>query len=526
MNELRFKIADLAEEFDAIHELNYRTFVEEIPQHPANPQRRLVDAFHPENTYAICLDGQQVVGMIAGRGQRPFSLDRKIPELDTLLPPHHAPLEVRLLSVDVAYRKSRVFTGLIAELARHFSTQGYDLALISGTVRQLKLYRHMGFVPFGNLVGTAEALYQPMYLNLESFLHLTSKLERLTTQVPSNFTAGPVEISPAVADAFQRPAISHRSDSFMELHRQTRRRLCDMTSCEAAYLLMGSGTLANEAVAAQLSLLKEPGLILSNGEFGERLIDHARRWNLDFIEQRLAWGEQIQIQHIERLLTSGTPPRWLWMVVSETSTGMLNPYLEIAALCQQQNIGLYLDAVSAIGTMPLDLHHARLATAVSGKALGALPGLAIVLVNGDIAEAGKLPRYLDLASYAAADSVPFTQSSNLLAALAEALNIDWPQRYARIANEGQLMRARLRDLDFELVAHESAATPAVATMAFPAHTSSSTLGSRMAQRGIQLNWESNYLRQRNWLQICLMGEFREAALQVLPSILANEIRKA
>jgi hypothetical protein len=37
----RFRVADSAEELEAIHRLDDRTFVEEIPQHPSNPERRI-----------------------------------------------------------------------------------------------------------------------------------------------------------------------------------------------------------------------------------------------------------------------------------------------------------------------------------------------------------------------------------------------------------------------------------------------------------------------------------------------------
>jgi hypothetical protein len=72
---LHFKLADRGVEFEAIHRLNYRTFVEEIPQHSPNAERRLVDRFHAENTYVIGLDGEELVGMVASRCRRPFSLD-------------------------------------------------------------------------------------------------------------------------------------------------------------------------------------------------------------------------------------------------------------------------------------------------------------------------------------------------------------------------------------------------------------------------------------------------------------------
>jgi hypothetical protein len=57
----------------------------------------------------------------------------------------------------------------VALLAGYFRSMDCDLAVISGTVRQLRLYEHMGFRCFGPLTGSADALYQPMYLTLEAW---------------------------------------------------------------------------------------------------------------------------------------------------------------------------------------------------------------------------------------------------------------------------------------------------------------------------------------------------------------------
>ena len=78
MGSPHFKIATEDWEFEQIHRLNYETFVEEIPEHVASASRRLVDRFHDENTYAIGLDNRRLVGMLAIRGRRPFSLDLKL----------------------------------------------------------------------------------------------------------------------------------------------------------------------------------------------------------------------------------------------------------------------------------------------------------------------------------------------------------------------------------------------------------------------------------------------------------------
>lgn len=60
--------------------------------------------------------------------------------------------------------------GLLRLALKHILDNGYDLVVGSGTVRQLKLYRHFGSVPFGPLVGTRDAMYQPMYLFVDTFI--------------------------------------------------------------------------------------------------------------------------------------------------------------------------------------------------------------------------------------------------------------------------------------------------------------------------------------------------------------------
>ena len=166
--ELRFKIATEAGEFEQIHRLNHKTFAEEIPQHAVQPDGILIDKFHAENTYLIGLAGERLVGMTAVRDNRPFSLDQKLENLDHYLPPRRKICEIRLLAVEKEYRYSRVFYELMKFVAHYCRQRHYDLALISGTTRQQKLYHHFGFEPFGPLVGTPGVQFQPMYLTLET----------------------------------------------------------------------------------------------------------------------------------------------------------------------------------------------------------------------------------------------------------------------------------------------------------------------------------------------------------------------
>src|SRR5207253_2073771 len=77
-------------------------------------------------------------------------------------------------------------------------------------------------------------------------------------------------------------------------------------------ILLGSGSLANDAVGSQISLLEQPGLILSNGEFGERLFDHATRLSLNFESLETEWGEPFDYQAIEQRIDRRKQGDWHW----------------------------------------------------------------------------------------------------------------------------------------------------------------------------------------------------------------------
>jgi aspartate aminotransferase-like enzyme len=509
---LVFKFATEDWEFELIHRLNYKTFVEEIPQHHASATARLVDKFHAENTYLICLSGRRLAGMLAVRGHRPFSLDQKLEKLDSFLPANRTVCEIRLLAVEKKFRGAQVLQGILALLWQHGVEKGYDLAIISGTTRQFKLYQHLGFVPFGPLVGSGEAQFQPMYVTLETFEvtareFLRSSPSRAFHPSAVNFLPGPVAVRREVRRAFEQAPESHRGANFFRDFRETQAALRELTQAEHAQLLMGSGTLANDLIAAQLSLQAGPGLVLSNGEFGERLADHAQRFGLQFEVLTAPWGESFDLAAVRARFGHASPPRWLWCVHCETSTGIATDLPKLKTLCEEHGVKLCLDCISSLGTMPVDLTGVHFASGTSGKGLRAYPGVAIVFHHHEIAPSSRLPRYLDLGYCAAEKGLPFTFSSNLLHALQAALkNVRWADRFAQVAELSVRLRDGLRQLGFDIVGSDDAISPAVTTIALPASFDSANVGALIQESGYLVSCNSEYLRRRNWIQVCLMGE--------------------
>jgi aspartate aminotransferase-like enzyme len=312
----------------------------------------------------------------------------------------------------------------------------------------------------------------------------------------------------------------------MEMMSRTRAALSSLVHASHVALLVGTGTLANEAVAAQLRGFGRPGLILSNGEFGERLIDQAKRWNLRFAVVRRDWGRPFDWLQVRQAAVKRRPA-WIWVVLSETSTGVMNPLEELLTLSSSCGAELCLDAVSAVGLMPVDLRGVRLATAVSGKGLAAVPGLAAVFHHGDLAPSGRVPSYLDLAKYDAAGSVPFTHSSNLLAALDQSLGLTcWARKFERVRQASVKLRAALSELGLRPLAAETDATPGITTVALSADVSATDVATELSKQGLHIAHQSDYLKRRNWVQICLMGEFDEAVLRRLPGLLAGQVAKS
>ncbi|HEV8538744.1 MAG TPA: aminotransferase class V-fold PLP-dependent enzyme [Bacteroidota bacterium] len=506
-----FKVASETGEFEQIHRLNYRTFVEEIPQHEANPNGQLVDPFHNENVYVICLRDNRLVGMVSVLGKRPFSLDRKLENLDTYLPPGRSICEIRLLSVEPGLRDGRVLHGLLEKLVPLCLQRGYNFAIISGFVRQQKLYHHLGFVPFGPLLNNGKVQFQPMYLTIEALAEKGRGILPGVFARPANgganFLPGPVSIHKDVMKVFGENPVSHRAEHFMHDFQQTRRLLCRLVHASRVEILLGSGTLANDAVAGQLSLINRPGLILSNGEFGERLIDHATRFGLSFETIKVEWGEAFNPQEIVRSF-GGSPVSWLWAVHCETSTGVLNDIDQLKEVCRERDIKLCLDCASSVGSVPVDLRGVYFASAVSGKGLGALPGLAIVFYHHELdTKPGRIPRYLDLGFYAAQQGVPFTQSSNLLYGLHAALRrLDPERRLNHILEISTWLKRELLAAGYRVIPSEAPTSPAVITIALPDSINSEQLGNELQEQGILLSYKSRYLVSKNWVQICLMGE--------------------
>jgi aspartate aminotransferase-like enzyme len=361
-----------------------------------------------------------------------------------------------------------------------------------------------------------------MYLTCEDFGQAAEKTaafrdvfvsERATTR-PLNLLPGPVLTAPEVDAAFVAPAISHRSPAFLDQLSSVRTRLCELTGARDVQVMAGSGSLGNAVVAAQLGLHPTTGLVLSNGEFGERLAAEARRAGLRFDWLQLRWGDLFDLEHVKTFMARMPRGGWVWFVHHETSTGVLNPMEDLKRLAADYGLRLCVDCISSVGAVSVDLRGVHLATGTSGKGLGAYPGLALVFHEYvPNPEPDRLAGYIDLGHWAAHASSPHTHSSNLVAALAAGVRLAGPERMYRIENNARWLREALRKRGYSLMAPDAAACPAGITLTLADNGSAAQLGEELEQRGFVLNFRSSHMLSRNWIQLSLLGDPPRAGLE-------------
>lgn len=271
---------------------------------------------------------------------------------------------------------------------------------------------------------------------------------------------GPVNVLDRVALAYSRCALSHRDDSFSILLSQVERDLLFIagvrtTEAYSALIITGSGTAANEAVLSSAVPPDTSVIVLSNGEFGERLAGISATYNRTQVIGS-EWGEDLELRQLEQLLAKSRRA-FVAMVHHETSTGLLNPIEHVGGLCKRYGAQLFVDAVSSFAADPIALQDSGitfLATS-SGKALASYPGLSLVLGrNEDFARLSAYPvknHYLNLSRYFQASrenrQTPNTPAVSLIATLHESLQDicreGLGQRYRRLSELASYMRAEL-----------------------------------------------------------------------------------
>jgi len=324
-----------------------------------------------------------------------------------------------------------------------------------------------------------------------------------------NVSTGPVGITREVQKALEEASLSHRSNAFRKLYDQTTAFLSHTFHVRDTYLFTGSGTVANEVMLQEIKCRGGIGLILSNGEFGNRLISQAHRIGLDFLQYKVEPGNAFNMDNVKNILINH-PVKWLLYCHCETSTGMITDLKQLTDLAITNNCLCFVDCMSTVGTSPLDLSGVAMATASSGKGLASIPGLAIVFSNIEPVFKLACPLYLDLYHYKTTSGIPFTISSNLL----KALYISTRQKlqeeqYELIIGYRKRFFNSLKNASVVPFSNENTSVFTI----MPRGSTTQQFVTKMMKHHLLLSYESDYLKEKRWCQLATFGYYTEKQLK-------------
>jgi alanine-glyoxylate transaminase / serine-glyoxylate transaminase / serine-pyruvate transaminase len=243
---------------------------------------------------------------------------------------------------------------------------------------------------------------------------------------------GPSLTSPRVMRAMAAPTLSHLDPLMLRLLDDVRgrlERLFQASPGSFAFAVSGTGTSGMETCVANLVREGTRATVIVTGYFGDRLTQMCARYGAAVTRLDVEWGRACDPAALRKSLQA-TPADVVAIVHAETSTGVLNPVQELAAIAREHGALTIVDAVTSFGGHPLDVGAWGLDAVYSctQKCLGGPSGLAPVVFSPRALEKRVQCRsfYFDLGlleDYWIRRKYHHTMSSTLVYALYEALAI-------------------------------------------------------------------------------------------------------
>jgi aspartate aminotransferase-like enzyme len=254
-----------------------------------------------------------------------------------------------------------------------------------------------------------------------------------------------------------------------------------------AYVVAGSGTLAMEMALINTVAPGERLLVVSQGYFGDRFIGVAKALGIHADCIHSADGERVSADELEKML-QGVNYKAVTVTHVDTSTGVAADVAALVPVVKKAGALFLLDGVCASAALEEDMSRdfdgngARidLVLTASQKAIGAPPGLAIVVFGPEALKArAELEKvgsyYCDIQNWRPIMQEPSkyfaTHPVNMMYAYHAAMKIvereGLEQRYKRHTAIGKAIRAALRSLGLDILAHDETGAMTLSCAMYP-----------------------------------------------------------
>lgn len=212
-------------------------------------------------------------------------------------------------------------------------------------------------------------------------------------------TPGPTPVPERLSLRMARPIVHHRSPEFEAVFARVRENLGWLFQTRQDVLVFAaSGTGTMEASFVNFLRKGDTAIVVDGGKFGERWGKLAKAYGVNAVTLKCEWGHPVEAAAASSALRENPQAKAVYVQANESSTGVYHPIRELAQVTAKTGAILVVDAISALGAMPLPMDEWGIDVLVSAghKALGLPPGIAF-LAAGEKAwklnESADLPRF-------------------------------------------------------------------------------------------------------------------------------------
>jgi aspartate aminotransferase-like enzyme len=212
---------------------------------------------------------------------------------------------------------------------------------------------------------------------------------------------GPTPLPVEVMTAQANQMINHRGPEFAAIVKRVSLRLqyfFQTTSPVMTFPAVGTG--GQESAVVNLFSPGEHVVVITIGNFGERIAKIAEAYSLNVTRIEFPWGQAADPNIVEERLKALPPFRGVLMTHNETSTGVTNDVQALTALIRRFNPEalVVVDAVSSLSAIPLDMDAWDIDVVFTGSQKGWMtpPGVMMLAASPRAIEASKtakLPRF-------------------------------------------------------------------------------------------------------------------------------------
>jgi len=273
-------------------------------------------------------------------------------------------------------------------------------------------------------------------------------------------TPGPTPLYPPALHAMMASDMHHRTEEFRNVYKSALADLKEVYGTQNDVLCFAaSGTGAMDASVSNLFSKGDKVLVCVAGKFGERWAEIAKAYGLDANVLKAEYGDVVTPDRVEAALKAEPITKGVFIQASETSTGAEHDVKTIAGLVKNTDAIFVVDAITGLGTMPLDIDGWGLDVVIGGsqKAFMIPPGLAFMSVSAKAwrqGETANLPHYYfnlkkEKKSGDGGES-SWTPATSLILALGEALKYVKKIGMSNLIANAQLLAQATREASKEL----------------------------------------------------------------------------